>query len=75
MKKEKTPEGVEKHLSEESKKPIYDVDLRFNDDAKNESYKRYKNRCYRNLIFKSLLFFFLGLLFAFFIRILISGGA
>ena len=60
-----------KNSSKERKKPIYDVDLKFNDDAEEESYKRYKHRCYRYLILKALLFFFLGLFFAVFVRILV----
>ena len=63
MKKRKTPEGVGKRLFEKREKPIYDVDLKFNDDAEEEGYKRYKHRCYRNLVIKSLLYFLLGLLF------------
>ena len=72
MKKRKTPEGVDGRSCEEGKKPSYDVDLKFNDDAKDESYKRYKHRCYRNLIIKALLSFLLGLAFSVFIRLLIG---
>lgn len=33
-------------------------------EAEEESYKRYKHRCYRNLVLKSLLTFLLGMLLA-----------
>ena len=70
MKKRKTPEGVSSF--EEGEKPFYNASLSFNDDAEEESYKRYKHRCYRNLIIKSLLYFLLGLLFTFFVRFFIG---
>ena len=75
MRKRKTPEGVGGRSLKEGKKPIYDVDLRFNEETEDESYKRYKHRCYRNLIIKALLFFILGLLTAFFLRCLIGNVA
>lgn len=45
-------------------KKAHDSSKMFYNEAEDESYKRYKNRCYRNLIIKSLLTFFLGLLIA-----------
>lgn len=42
MRKRKTPGGVGSRSFEDGKKPVYNVHLKFNDDAKEESYKRYK---------------------------------
>ena len=51
---------------------VGNVSLKFNDDAKKESYDRYKYRCIRDLVLKSLLFFILGIAAAFFFRLLIG---
>ena len=75
MRKRKTPGGVWRGSFEKGKKPIYDVHLKFNDDAKEESYKRYKHRCYRNLVIKALLYFLFGFVFSLLFRLLISVSA
>lgn len=41
----------------------------FDQEAKEESYKRYKHLCYRNLAIEAALAFVLGLLFAFLFKL------
>lgn len=49
-------------LFKKRSKESNEISKMFDDQTKDESYKRYKHRCYRNLILESLLSFVLGIL-------------
>ena len=49
-------------LSKQRKYAANDISEMFDNEAEDESYKRYKHRCYRNLVLEALLAFTLGMI-------------